>query len=285
MKEISINCAWCKKSFARPRRQVNEAKKFGWKSYCSRTCQAESLNKSTVLKCSNPICDKSFWRQPNDIISKASYCSQSCAATINNKKYPKRKGAIALCVNCNKAFKVSHKQASCSRSCRDKAQVIGKEQILLCIKEFHREFGRIPLKREFEHCSAARDRFGTWNNAIKAAGFDPNPVMFAKRYIANDGHECDSFTEKIIDDWLFAKNISHQRSLPYPGNKLLSVDFVVGNKWIEFFGLAGELGDYDMLVQRKRRLCRRHNIKLIEIYPKDLFPAKKREEIFTKIFK
>lgn len=130
----------------------------------------------------------------------------------------------------------------------------------------------------------ARAAFGNWNNAIKAAGFEPNPVMFANRYVANDGHECDSFTEKIIDDWLYTKSISHQRRLNYPGSKLLSVDFVVGNKWIEFFGLAGELKDYDKLVQRKRVICRKNKIKLVEIYPKDLFPARKREQFLTRIF-
>lgn len=263
---------------------MNEAKKFGWKSYCSRACQTQALIKAIFLECSNSRCGKSFQRRPRAIGS-VSFCSQSCAAIINNSKYPKRKAHIASCVLCRKSFKVSHQQIFCSRACRDKGQIIEKGKILSSIKEFHREFGRIPLKREFEHYSAARDRFSTWNNAIVAAGFKPNPVMFANRYIANDGHECDSFTEKIIDDWLYAKDISHQRRLNYPGSKLLSVDFVVSNKWIEFFGLAGELKDYDKLIERKREICRKNNIKLIEIYPKDLFPAKKREQIFMKMFK
>ena len=140
------------------------------------------------------------------------------------------------------------------------------------------------MKQEFEHYSAARDRFGTWNKAVIAAGFEPNPVRFANRYIANDGHECDSFTEKIIDDWLSAKNVSHERRRSYPGNKLLSVDFVVGDKWVEFFGLAGELKDYDKIIKRKRAICRENKIALVEIYPKDLFPAKKRDKFLGKIF-
>lgn len=284
MKDILVNCAWCKKSFARPKRQVNEAKKFGWKSYCSRTCQAESLNKSIVLRCSNSVCDKSFRRQPNDILSTASYCSQSCAATCNNRKYPKRKALIRSCIQCDRSFKASSRQVCCSRKCRDESQIITGATILSRIKKFYAANGRIPLKQEFEHYGAARGRFGTWNNAVVAAGFKPNPVMFANRYLANDGHECDSFTEKIIDDWLNAKGIAHKRRLNYPGSKLLSVDFVVGNKWIEFFGLAGELNNYDKLIGRKREICQKNKIKLIEIYPKDLFPAKKREEFLKNIF-
>lgn len=279
-----VQCSQCGISIQRDKRRLNEAEKFGWKLYCSRACQAKSLNKSIVLKCSNMGCCESFKRQPSDIKSVASYCSQSCAATLNNSKYPKRKASIKSCSECGKSFKASSQQLFCSRRCRDSGQIIGKDEILSGIATFHKQFGRIPLKREFEHYSAARDRFGTWNSAIMAAGFDPNPVRFAHRHIANDGHQCDSFTEKIIDDWLFAKNISHQRRLVYPGSKLLTVDFVVGNKWIEFFGLAGELDEYDKLIKRKRKLCQKNRITLLELYPKDLFPAKKRERILTKIF-
>ena len=45
----------------------------------------------------------------------------------------------------------------------------------------------------------ARYVFGTWNNAISAAGYKPNPVMFARHHIASDGHRCDSLAEKIIE--------------------------------------------------------------------------------------
>ena len=46
----------------------------------------------------------------------------------------------------------------------------------------------------------ARYLFGSWNNAVKASGLKPNPVMFSEKQIANDDHVCDSLAEKIIDD-------------------------------------------------------------------------------------
>ncbi len=152
-------------------------------------------------------------------------------------------------------------------------QRVNREQIIQKIKNFYRKHKRIPFKREFRHYSAAQRRFGTWNKAIEAAGFAPNPVMFSKKYIARDGHKCDSLAEKIIDDWLSAKKIKHKRNVPYPQDPSLTADFVTKNHWIEFFGLRGQVASYDRLLKRKLGLVKKHNIPLIAIYPEDLFPT------------
>lgn len=101
--------------------------------------------------------------------------------------------------------------------------------------------------------------------------------MFAKKYIAKDGHTCDSLAEKIIDDWLARRGIAHKRSYPYPGNFGFSVDFKVGEYWIEFFGLYGQLRRYDELMKQKLKLINEYRLNLIAIYPKDLFPKSKLE--------
>ena len=145
------------------------------------------------------------------------------------------------------------------------------------MKSFVKKNGRIPFKQEYLHSHAARLRFGSWNKAIVAAGFPPNPVMFAKKYIAKDGDKCDSLAEKIIDDYLSKRNIKHVRNFPYPGNKGFTVDFKVGKNWIEFFGLSGGLKRYDELKERKLRLAKRHKLKIIEIYPGDIFPLSKKK--------
>ncbi len=128
----------------------------------------------------------------------------------------------------------------------------------------------------------ARRIFGSWNAAIAAAGFKPNPVMFANKYVASDGHVCDSFAEKIIDDWLASRYITHTRNVPYPEDKRLTADFVVGKHWIEFFGLAGELKEYDRLVRRKKNLSRKYHMNLIALYPNDLFPKNRLEKVLTE---
>ncbi len=206
------------------------------------------------------------------------FCSRSCAASINNSKFPKRKAKIKICEYCGKEFK-GDGEKYCSKKCKDQTQIISKGEILRQIKDFYKRKKRIPLKREFPHYMAIRARFGTWNKAIETAGFEPNPVMFAKKYIANDGHKCDSLAEKIIDDWLYRRKIKHKRRISYPEEKKLTADFVIRNNWVEFYGLKGEIKDYDELIKRKRKLCKKYNLPLIEIYPKDLFPVNRLLEI------
>lgn len=56
---------------------------------------------------------------------RAKYCSQSCAAQVNNWKHPKRLPAcIVKCFYCGDCFKAaaSHRRKYCSRSCSTRAR-------------------------------------------------------------------------------------------------------------------------------------------------------------------
>jgi hypothetical protein len=280
---IEINCSYCNKKYLKSAGKVNEAKKFKWKQYCSLKCQSLAKNKQKTLKCGNPRCYKTFKRQLNEIPpSGICFCSRSCAAIVNNPKSPKRRPKERICPICGKQFVGRRKY--CSEICQPKTQKLAKEQIIKEIKEFYKNNERIPLKREYYHYKAARLRFGTWNKAIKTAGFKPHSVLFAKKYIANDGHKCDSLAEKIIDDWLTARKIPHQKNVPYPNSKY-TVDFKVENTFIEFFGLHGELKVYDKNVYKKLRLIQNNNLKFISIYPKDLFPKSRLDYVLSGLIK
>lgn len=103
--------------------------------------------------------------------------------------------------------------------------------------------------------------------------------MFTHKFKARDGHICDSFAEKIIDDWLFKRKIYHQRNFYYPDQTKFKTDFLINNKyWIEFLGLKGVLKRYDDLYIRKQEIAKDNKIKIIELYPKDLFPTNKLEQ-------
>jgi len=279
MTQVKLLCAHCGKAFYRPTGRVKEARKFAWKFYCSLACQYKQRNLQRQYTCSRPSCGKIFSRAPGDIASVALYCSRSCAVAINNVKVPKRKAHISECIKCHKIFK--GQRPYCSRACKTKGQVISAEDVCKSIKDFFTMHGRIPLKRELLHYSAARNRFGTWNAAIIAAEFKPNPVLFSEKHIAKDGHSCDSFSEKIIDDWLVARGVVHERNVKYPGHPKLTTDFFVGNSFIEFFGLNGEITAYDKTMRRKRRIAKAKNIQLIALYPKDLFPKNRLAKILT----
>lgn len=232
------------------------------------------------LACENPKCSVKISRSFSQI-SEHNYCSRSCAVTVNNSKYIKNPGIAKICLYCGKAFKSREKY--CSRKCKDLGETVSAEELTKQIKDFVYKNRRIPYKSELGNYNAVRNRFETWNKAIIAAGFKPNPVMFAKKYVANDGDKCDSLAEKIIDDWFFARRIKHKRSFPYPGNKKFTVDFKVGENWIEFFGLSGELKRYDELKKEKLKLAQGNKIKIIEIYPKDIFPTSKLSNIFKEL--
>lgn len=148
------------------------------------------------------------------------------------------------------------------------------EELLEKIREFHSVHGRIPLKREFNSLRVYKLHFGSWNNAIIKAGFEPNAVLFSKKFVAQDGHVCDSFTEKVIDDWLFTNGLEHERGVPY-GSTKYTADFKLGNGAIlEFFGLAKVQKEYDAIILKKRILARELHWHLIEIYPEDMYPNK-----------
>lgn len=158
-------------------------------------------------------------------------------------------------------------------------KLYSRNELLCFIKEFQQSTGRIPTKKDMPgKDSTIRRYFGTWNKAITEAGFNPNPALFAKKHEADDGHICDSYAERIIDDWLTSNHVSHQRSVVYPGSRFRT-DFLVGDVYIEYFGLHGNSVKYDKLMAQKLEMIARCNIKLVSIYPDHLFPEPKLDEI------
>ena len=282
----TIKCANCSKLYQIPLKRFNEKSKHGWKSYCSVKCQSEYKNKQIILKCSNPCCNNTFKRIKSETDITNNFCSKSCAAKINNLGKPrnpdgingsglnsKKSSLIKLCKNksCNKV--IPSRNTYCSNKCQREYERKPDKYYLNKIRIFQSKHDRLPVKRELSSIyQSILNRFGTWNKAVREAGFEPNPILFANKHFAKDGHKCDSLAEKIIDDWLYSKGIPHNRSVPYPINNNLTCDFVVGNIWIEFFGLYGEVRKYDELVMQKLKIVKQKRIKLIKIYPKDLFP-------------
>lgn len=273
-----VKCRRCGKSFTKDNRHINENLKLGHKFFCSRSCQSLSRNKQVSIICENPSCYKQFYRQPSDISSR-NFCSHFCAATIINTDRNRQNTTFSNCKNCG-ADVLRRDHRYCSLQCYQSftrqywetyKPKYAKEDIINTIQKFIKKNERIPFKKELNKIyQPARKYFGTWNNTIKTAGFEPNPVMFANHWIAKDGHKCDSLSEKIIDDYLTRRGIVHERNYPYPEGTY-TADFKIGNKLIEFFGLAGEHEEYDRIRMIKKKIADKHKLGLIEIYPKDLF--------------
>jgi len=168
------------------------------------------------------------------------------------------------------------------RKSAEARRVYTKAKLIQKIRVFAGKHGRIPTKNEFvkirnpsyPNHTTFRDYFGSWNNAIKSAGYKPNEQWFISRDLfAKDGHKCNSTSEIIIDDWFFENRIPHTREYLYPEGRY-RCDFVVDNIFIEFFGLFNAFDiypNYREIIKRKKEICKKFNIPLIELYEKDIY--------------
>lgn len=229
------------------------------------------------------------------LIKKKKFCSKSCSASYNNshrkhsvetrKKISNKLKKIDTekyenkCANCN--CKIDKKKKFCSKKCfleYNNISILTKQQLqenLIKFIELNQYVPNSKFNRSWSYY--ARKYFGTWNNMIIQLGYKPNNQKFGKKILkCKDGHIADSISEKIVDDWLFENNIRHERKKKYP-NSNKDCDFYLIDKdiWLEYFGLAGELDEYDQSIKEKKEICFKNNLKLVEIYPKDLYPKNK----------
>lgn len=132
----------------------------------------------------------------------------------------------------------------------------------------------ISLLKNKPSTERVKDLFGSWLEALIYAGILENGSRETSRgtqTLATDGHICYSLGEKTIDDFLHGNGISHEREIFYPGSNL-RCDFLVKEHFIEYFGLAGN-ENYDTKIEKKRAICKKQGIRLIELYPKDLLSS------------
>ena len=164
-----------------------------------------------------------------------------------------------------------------------------EQGLLKTILTKFKELGRAPSRRELDKISFACIRiFGSWNNALIKAGLPPGRSLNERMYHriitnANDGHKCDSISEAIIDNWLSKNKIPHERNKSYPNSKHLA-DWILPEKniFVEYFGLARDSKRYDETIKLKRNICRKSGIKLIEIYPENVYPVLSLDKILKR---
>ncbi len=284
---VKVFCKTCKRLILRLRGRVNENKKLGHNFYCSKLCEYKSKTKKRILVCGNALCERVFKRSQG-YVSTHNYCSQSCAATVNNKKFPKRGPVFKVCANRTCENQVKNSRVYCSQSCLDVVkQKYTPQNVIDAIRLTARELRRVPSRREMKRVVDACIRFfGSWNKAVAVAGFQPNRSHNQRMYRrsitkAFDGHLCDSISEAIIDNWFTVNKVLHKREVAYPGtNHKADWGLKENEVFVEYFGLAKDCRRYDLTIEEKRGLCRRHNIRLVEIYPSDLYPNIRLDEKF-----
>lgn len=119
------------------------------------------------------------------------------------------------------------------------------------------------------------NEFGGWTSFLLDSGLvDEIKSGFGVICKAKDGTICNSLSEKKITNWLIDNNIKYKKEPLYPEDEKLNytemrADWKIGNRYIEFFGLAGN-SVYDEKIKTKRKLSEKYNLQLIELYHKDL---------------
>ena len=143
---------------------------------------------------------------------------------------------------------------------------------------FQERMTLLPILKGKPTIGRVKELFGSWLNALIQAGILEDGTRRTSRgtqCLARDGHVCLSLGEKTIDDFLYSHEIVHEKEPHYPeGN--FRADFLVGGTFIEYFGLKGN-PEYDAKTKLKQRICKKHGIQLISIYPSDLVSIKKLE--------
>ena len=276
LSKVKIRCDFCRKQFLTKRAYFIFNQRAGYHSFCSKKCESKYRLTGKWLICENTICKKKFYRPKNDIL-KHNYCSRSCAAIVNNQKYPK--WPVKYCKKCKEPFR-REGSPYCSVKCGKLGRFkYTKEELVDLLKNHFSENGRVPARREVSEISfKATHLFGSWSNALIAAGLTPHRSHDNRMYKrlngkAADGHLCDSVSEILVDNWLHKNKIPHIRDAHYPTTNH-KADWAIknGNVFIEYFGLAKDSPRYDRAIKEKKLLCKSNRIKLIEIYPKDLYP-------------
>ena len=321
MTNINVECSFCHNNFDMSARNYNWSNKQKSKKFCSKECRNKFFTKSKRVNCLT--CGKEMTVTRSQVKQSKSgkfFCSHTCSAKHSNAnrvfseerrkeisektrssigKYLKTQNKIMLekneertCPICNKKFKPPKQRSlCCSRRCRQIYQFgsspYTKEEVINRIYEVSQKLKRTPQRRECEHklWHSANKFFGSWNKLMEHCGLKPNSSKYQKiRLKCQDGHMADSISEKIIDEWLFVNKINHERNKKYH-NVNFNCDFYLPdyNIWLEYFGLMGQVEEYDKGIELKRQIVKDNNLNFIEIVPNDLYPENKLDSFLVKI--
>tara|TARA_R110000787_G_scaffold7157_4_gene24638 strand:- start:327 stop:1337 length:1011 start_codon:yes stop_codon:yes gene_type:complete len=277
----------------------------------------ERNRKYPLIKKKCPVCQKEFEVSSGHPKEKKT-CSGSCGNKFSkkdgHKEETKKKISQALlkkyggeerteekkakyvskltakCAICQKEFKSAKKpygnQKCCSRGC---GQVYQFGSLPLTEEETKNKIAELALSGDWQKRKAgsklihsATRFFGSWNKAIKECGLEPNKQVFVRKKIkCSDGHIVDSLSERIIDEYLNSNGIKHEIQKDYPNSNWVC-DFYLTELdiYVEYFGLY-EVDEYKEVADKKIKFCKDEGIKLIQIYPSDLYPSNRLDEIFN----
>lgn len=108
--------------------------------------------------------------------------------------------------------------------------------------------------------------------SINAVPKEPDNDRGEAKYLCEDGHLVRSYSEIIIDNWLYNHHIVHAYEHRMQiGSNFLRSDFYLptGKVFIEFWGLIGNV-KYDSQRKKKLLMYSQAGVKLLELFPMDI---------------
>lgn len=157
-----------------------------------------------------------------------------------------------------------------------------KEYILNQLKQVAKDLGRTPIYCELLELGLPSEKtfnrlFGGYRKALMEANLPISAKLFGENttYYASDGTVCYSKSEIYITEYLIKNKIKFIKEpyyYKYCTDKrfgMKQADWKVGEYFIEYFGFKG-VESYDEKTALKIKFCKENNLKLIELYSKDL---------------
>lgn len=170
------------------------------------------------------------------------------------------------------------------KSNKKKSKWYNEENLINDLKELAIKLNRTPRIFEIKLYNLPseatyRRYFGSYSNACEIADLDLNMCLFGeslKVYKSMNGDKCFSQAEVIITDFFILNNIPYKKEEYYKDYindnrcKTKRCDWIIyDNIFVEYFGLPDKSYYYKKM-EVKRDICKDNDIKLIELFKKDL---------------
>lgn len=158
-----------------------------------------------------------------------------------------------------------------------------KYDLLEDLNKLYIDLGRKPTQQDIIDCQylpsmhTIAHYFGSLTNALRELGLSEDEISNNTRVTPN-GTVCLSRYEYLLARMLEVNNISFEKEVPYrkyiPNLKeWWKCDFEIiyqnENYFVEIFGIT-QNQNYDIKTKNKQLVCKKHNIKLLSIFPEDI---------------
>ena len=159
-----------------------------------------------------------------------------------------------------------------------------KDDILIKLEQVCTKIKRVPLLSELVLMGLPSEKtfcryFGSLDKACELIGWHrpvySNGILPYGALLDKNNNKCYSYTEMKISNFLIDQGYIFEKEKKYsdiiddPEASQKRFDWVIGNKYIEYFGMMG-YKNYTEKAMKKIELCKKYNIDLLSIFPVDM---------------